>query len=224
MTLCAPSWWWGYRTAHTRTHARTQAGDMKVYTADWLFWHWAEGRFGWLASPQPPPLSPLRPHLYPFTQHSEILAARPVTAVERQPVLSVLSALAFSWLGEMPVSILHQYPFIAITVVLSWLADSQRWEQQSHTPTTCFANLWLSLHAAAWKGRSSRKPTHASASFVTDRHCFFLNIWAEAAWQTSRWFPINCGALYRFLSSKLWKMIMIRSSPAWVGSLESRQK
>lgn len=36
----------GYRTAYTQTHA--QAGDMKVYTADWLFWHWAEGRFGWL--------------------------------------------------------------------------------------------------------------------------------------------------------------------------------
>lgn len=32
-------------------------------------------------------------------------------------MLNVLSALAFSWLGEMPVSILHQYPFIAITVV-----------------------------------------------------------------------------------------------------------
>lgn len=35
----------------------------------------------------------------------------------RQPVLSVLSAPAFRRLAQMPDSLLHQYPFIAITIV-----------------------------------------------------------------------------------------------------------
>lgn len=129
---------------HTHKRTCTQAGDTKVYTVDWLFWHLAEDRFGWLAgftsassSLIPPPLS------VSFLLNTvKFSAARPVTAVERQPVLSVLSALAFSWLGEMLVSILHQYPFISITLVFLWLTENtHRGESNSYQKKV--ANFWF---------------------------------------------------------------------------------
>lgn len=75
--------------------------------------------FGWLTSPAPP-LLPL-PVCFYSTQWN-FSSAKPVTVTKRQPVLSVLSAPAFSRLAEILCSLLHQYPFIAIAIVFydSW--------------------------------------------------------------------------------------------------------
>lgn len=124
---------------------------MKVYTADWLFWHWAEGRFGWLVGwlhlSIPPSLVP-SPLPVSFYSTVKFLAAQPVTAVERQPVLSVLSAPAFSWLGEMSVSILHQYPFIAIALVSIFFKthweESETWKQVLQISGWLY-KLWQSM-------------------------------------------------------------------------------
>lgn len=143
MTLCAPSWWWGYRTQiHTNTCAHTHKQvtwrctqltgcfdtELKADLAGWL-------HLSLLFS------CPSSPTCILLLNTVKFSAARPVTAVERQPVLSVLSAPAFSWLGDMPVCILHQYPFIAITLVffMTHWEDSQRWKQSQNKK--CFANF-----------------------------------------------------------------------------------
>lgn len=134
MTRYAPTWWWGYRNPSTQTHTHTHKQvtwrctqltgcfdtELKADLAGWL-------RLSLYSS------CPSTPTCILLLNTVKFSPAWPVTAVERQPVLSVLSALAFSWLGEMPISILHQYPFIAITLCVfffSWLTQkTQRWKQ-----------------------------------------------------------------------------------------------
>lgn len=72
---------------------------------------------GWLTSPPPPLLLLLPLPVCFYSTQWNFSSAKPVTAAERQPVLSVLSAPAFSRLAEMPSSLLHYYPFIAPTIV-----------------------------------------------------------------------------------------------------------
>lgn len=63
-------------------------------------------------------------------------AAQPVTVVERQPVLSVFSTLAFSWLRKTFVSLLHQYAFVDVTIsynIQQWPKEKKKQKMVTFT-------------------------------------------------------------------------------------------
>ena len=137
-----------YRAPYTQTHAHTSRWHEGVHS--WLAVLTLSWRQIWLAGfTSASSLScPSTPTCILLLNTVKFSAARPVTAVERQPVLSVLSALAFSWLGEMPVSILHQYPFIAITVVFSWLTEKTHRGESNRKKMACKFLVKFTLYSS----------------------------------------------------------------------------
>lgn len=114
-------------------------------------------------------------------------------------MLSVLSALAFSWLGEMAVSILHQYPFIAITVVFFHDSPRRLTEVKAIVTQKKKKNVWLSLHTMACNVAAPS----TQSEFVNYDRVSFETSGVIVAWQASRRFPRKCGPLCRFLISKV---------------------
>lgn len=117
--LCALPPVEGYRTTQTHTCAHDQVTWRCTQLASWFDTDLKADLAGWLHHSLllscPSSLTCI-----PLLNTMKCSAAQPVTLVERQPVLSVFSTLPFSWLGEMFVSLLHQYPFIDVTFFV-WL-------------------------------------------------------------------------------------------------------